>query len=167
MEKKKADLNVPFIVITGFGIFVTLFLVYFFVYNKAIDTVREDLTIQKAYPNIKPQEFITELQFISKEYGFSVYQIYSKNSTFLLNINSEKELNDLDGFSPSALVYTNVTIALYDLGNGTAIVGTNPYIWDIIFEDKNLDQKAENYSKTINSMLDKVYLSIKQKKKAI
>ncbi|MEZ0323465.1 MAG: hypothetical protein ABWJ98_04050 [Hydrogenothermaceae bacterium] len=166
METKTTK-NIPFIVITGFGIVATLFFIYFFVYNKAVDTVRKDLVIQKAYPKIKPQEFITEFSFVASKYGFSVSQIYTDNRTFLVNIYSQKEIEQLINLNPIALAYINVSLVIYDLGDGTAVVGNNPYIWDIIFEDKNLDDKAQNYSQTISDLLDNVYLSIKEKKKSI
>ncbi|MCX7760614.1 MAG: hypothetical protein N2Z81_05440 [Hydrogenothermaceae bacterium] len=166
METKTSK-NIPFIVITGFGIIATLFFIYFFVYNKAVDTVRKDLVIQKAYPKIKPQEFITELIFIASKSGFSISQIYTDNRTFLVNIYSQKEIDQVINLNPNALAYINVGLVIYDLGDGTAVVGNNPYIWDIIFEDKNLDERAQEYSQTVSNLLDNVYLSIREKKKSI
>ncbi|MEJ5172813.1 MAG: hypothetical protein WHT47_03790 [Hydrogenothermaceae bacterium] len=166
METKTSK-NIPFIVITGFGIVATLFFIYFFVYNKAVDTVRKDLVIQKAYPKIKPQEFITELSFVASKSGFSVSQIYTDNRTFLVNIYSQKEIDQVINLNPNTLAYINVSLVIYDLGDGTAVIGNNPYIWDIIFEDRNLDDRAQEYSQTVSNLLDNVYLSIKEKRKSI
>lgn len=165
--EKKTSLNLPLIIITGFGILATLFFVYYFTYNKAIDTVRKDLTIQKAYPKVKPQEYITQLSYTFAEEGFSVQQIYTDNKTFVVSIVSTKEIERAVSLNPVAAAYTTINLVIYDLGNGTAVVGNNPYIWDIIYEDKVLDDYAQSYAQKVSDLLDKVFLTIKEKKKSI
>lgn len=165
--KKISTLNLPLILITGFGVVATLFFLYLFVYNKATDTVKRSLTIQKAYPNIKPQEFINQLNSTAKEFGFSYIQIYTDNSTFLISLYSTTEIEKVNSISKNGLAYTVVNLVLYDLGNGTAIVGNNPYIWDIIYDSKILDEYAQEYSVKISGILDRVYLELKEKKKSI
>lgn len=165
--KKKAALNIPFIVITAFGVIATIFFVYYFTYSKAVDTVRKDLVIQRAYPKIKPQEFINQLPYTASEYGFSINQIYTDNSSFIIALYSNKEIEKALSIGPMATAYTTITFVVYDLGNGTAVIGYNPYIWDIIYENKTLDDLAWQYSEKIVDIFDKTYLTIKEKKKSI
>lgn len=165
--EKKTSLNLPLIIITGFGVLATLFFVYYFTYNKAIDTVRKDLTIQKAYPKVKPQEYITQLSYTFAEEGFSVQQVYTDNKTFLVTISSQKEIEKAISLNPVAAAYTTVNLVIYDLGNGTAVVGNNPYIWDIIYEDRVLDEYAQSYAEKISRLLDKTFLTLREKKKSI
>lgn len=165
--EKKTTANLPLILITGFGVLATLFFIYYFTYNKAIDTVRKDLTIQKAYPKVRPQEYIIQLNHTFTEEGFSVHQVYTDGKTFVVMITSTKEIEKALSFNPVASAYTTVNLVVYDLGNGTAVVGNNPYIWDIIYEDKTLDEFAQNYSEKVNDLLDKTFITLKEKKKSI
>lgn len=165
--EKKTNLNLPLIIITGFGIIATLFFIYYFTYNKAVDTVRKDLTIQKAYPKVKPQEYITQLSHTFAEEGFSVHQIYTDNKTFVITVYFQKEIEKAVSLNPVAAAYTTVNLVVYDLGSGTAVVGNNPYIWDIVYEDKVLDEYAQSYAQKVSQLLDKVFLTLKEKKKSI
>lgn len=166
MEKKNS-FNIPLIVITGFGILLTLFFVYYFTYNKAVDTVRENLVIQRAYPKIKPQEFINQLPYIASEEGFSINQIHNNESSFIITLYSPKEIEKALSIGPMATAYTVLTFVIYDLGNGTAVIGYNPYIWDIIYENRVLDEMAQQYSENIIKIFDRTYLTIKEKRKSI
>lgn len=165
--EKRSSINLPLILITGFGVLATLFFLYLFVYNKATDTVRKDLTIQKAYPRVKPQEFVNQLFYTAKEEGFSYNLVYTDNSTFLINLYSIKEIEKAKSVNPNAIAYVGVNLAVYDLRNGTAVVGNNPYIWDIIYDSKVLDEYAQDYSSRVSGMLDKVYFTLGEKKKSI
>ena len=159
--------NYPFIIITAFGIIASLILVYMFVYQKAINTVRESALIEKAYPRIKPEEYINQLKMEAEKNNLKIIEITKTEKTFIVQLVNQKLLEKLININPGASVLTIVNLSIYDLGDGTAVVGTNPYLWDIMMPSNYIDDLAESYSKELSLILDDIFWQIKKKKESL
>jgi hypothetical protein len=159
--------NKPLWIITGIGIFATLVFLYLFVYNLATRTVESALLIEKAYPNIKPAEYLSELKNQAKKNHLKLEIIKNAGNTFILQIINEKRLEDVLSVSPQASLLAIVNVVIYDLGNGTGLVATNPYIWDIIYPSNYIDDIAESYSEELSTIFDSIYWIWKEKSKEL
>ncbi len=166
-QQKTTELNYPFIVITAFGIVATLIFIFIFVYQKSISTVREKAIMERAYPKIKPQEYYYELKNIASKNGFTVKDLIIENNYFLVQLYSLNYIEKAKNISLSLPSMVVVTLSIYDLGDGTAVVGNNPYLWKILIENRNSDSLAKEYYELVNLVLNNVYYSLKEKKKSI
>ncbi|WP_457641470.1 hypothetical protein [Persephonella sp.] len=159
--------NWPFIIITGFGIFATFVFLYFFVYGMAVNTVRSSVLIEKAYPNIKPAEYINELRLKAKKNNLKLIEVRSEKNYYLVQIIDEKKLDEILSLSPKFAPLSIINFVIYDLGNGTAVVGNNPYIWDIVAPDNYIDDVAEEFSVELSDILDSIYWDLKKRKESL
>jgi hypothetical protein len=159
--------NYPLIIITGFGIIASLVLVYLYVYQRAINSVRSAALIEKAYPVVKPEEYINQLRIDAKKNNLRIVEITKTEKTFIIQIVNQKLLEKLININPGASVLTIVNLSIYDLGDGTAVVGNNPYLWDIMMPSNYIDDIAEGFSKDLSDILDNIYWEIKKKKEAL
>ncbi|NPA12634.1 MAG: hypothetical protein GXO45_01460 [Aquificae bacterium] len=159
--------NWPFIIITGVGIFATMVFLYIFVYSLATNTVKSAVLLEKAYPHIKPQEFINFFLPKAEKNNLKVAQIKSGKGYFLIQITDEKVLNQLLDLAPQVAPLSIVNLVIYDLGNGTAVIGNNPYLWDIVIDSPKIDEIAENYSERLSDLLDSIYWDYKEKKEMV
>ena len=161
--------NLPLIIITGLGIVATLFLLYFFVYNMAVETVRSAIFIERAYPNIKPEEYVNELKISAQKNSLQIVDIKKgvQNSYFLLQMYDPKILEKLSMISPSLVSIGVINLVVYPVQNGTGIVANNPYLWDIAIPSNYVDDLAENFSNQLKDIFDGIYWQIKEKKEEI
>lgn len=159
--------NYPFILITAFGIIATLIFVFTFVYQKSISTVREKAIMERAYPKIKPQEYYYELKNIAAKNGFKVKDIVIEENYFVVQLYSLNYIEKAKNISLALPSIVIVTLSIYDLGDGTAVVGNNPYLWRILVENRNSDSLAKEYYELVDLVLNSVYYSLKEKKKSI
>ncbi len=159
--------NLPFIIITGLGIFATLFLLYFFVYNMAVETVRSAIFIERAYPNIKPEEYVNELKLSAKKNNLTLIEIKNKDSYYLLQMYDENIIDTLSKISPNLVSIGVINLVVYSVANGTGIVANNPYLWDIAIPSNYVDDLAENFSNQLIDIFDGIYWQIKEKKKEL
>ena len=159
--------NWPFIIITGFGILATLIFLYIFVYSLAINTVKSAVLLEKAYPHIKPQEYMNFLQKKAEKNNLKIIQIKSEENYFLVQIINEKIVNELFSLAPQVAPLGIVNLVIYDLGDGTGIVGNNPYVWDIVIDSKRIDEIAQNYSEFLSDVLDSIYWDYKKEKEML
>lgn len=159
--------NYPFIIITAFGIIATLIFIFIFVYQKSISTVREKAIMERAYPKIKPQEYYYELKNIAAKNGFTVKDIVIEGNYFVVQLYSLNYIEKAKNISLSLPSMIVITLSIYDLGDGTAVVGNNPYLWKILIKDRNSDNLAKEYYELVDLVLNSVYYSLKEKKKSI
>ncbi|NPA51605.1 MAG: hypothetical protein GXO22_01790 [Aquificae bacterium] len=159
--------NLPFIVITGLGIFATLFLLYFFVYNMAVSTVREAIFIERAYPNVKPEEYVNELKYSAQKNNLSIVEIKNENMYYLVQMYDESVIDKLAQISPNLVSIGVVNLVVYSVGNGTGLVANNPYLWDIAIPSSYVDDLAENFSNQLVDIFDGIYWQIREKKKEL
>ncbi len=159
--------NWPFIVITGFGIVATLIFVYIFVYGLAVNTVKSAVLIEKAYPHIKPQEYMNILQKKAKNNNLKIIKISSERNLFLIQMVDKKQLEEIISLSPQIAPLSVVNLVVYDLGDGTGIVGNNPYLWDIVIDNPRIDDMAENFSNRLSDFLDSIYWDYKKEKETL
>ncbi len=159
--------NKPFWFITGVGIFATLIFLYLFVYNLATRTVERAVLIEKAYPNVKPAEYFNELKYQLDKKNIDIKLIRSENNLFVIQIVNNKVLDDVLNVSPQAVPLAIVNVVIYDLGNGTGLVATNPYLWDIVYPNNYIDNIAESYSEELSDIFDSIYWILKEKKKEL
>ena len=159
--------NLPFLIITGLGIVATLFLVYFFVYNMAVETVRSAIFIERAYPNIKPEEYVNELKSSAKKNNLTILDIKQNNQYYLLQMYDENIINKLSQISPNLVSIGVINLVVYSVGGGTGIVANNPYLWDIAIPSDYVDDLAENFSNQLIDIFDGIYWQIKEKKKEL
>ena len=167
MDNQKKTPNYPLIFITGFGIVATLIFVFIFVYQKSISTVREKAIIERAYPKVKPQEYYYELKNIASKNGFNVVDILTDSNYFLIQMYSNDYIEKAKNVSLSLPPMVVVNLSIYDLGDGTAVVGNNPYLWRVLVEGRNSDVLAKEYYELVSLILNDVYYSLKEKKKKI
>jgi len=66
--------NYPLIIVSALGIITSLVLVYMYVYQRAINSVRSAALIEKAYPRIKPEEYINQLRIQAQKNKIPVLQ---------------------------------------------------------------------------------------------
>jgi len=159
--------NWPFIIITGVGIFSTLIFLYIFVYGLATNTVKSAVLMEKAYPHIKPQEYINFLRRKVKNNNLKIINVKSEDKFFLVQIINEKKLNELLAIAPRIAPLSIVNLIIYDLGNGTAVVGNNPYVWDIVIDNPKIDEIAEEYSNQLSDILDSIYWDYKKEQEIL
>lgn len=159
--------NWPFIIITGFGVAATLIFVYIFVYGLAVNTVKSAVLIEKAYPHIKPQEYMNILQKKAKNNNLKIIKISSERNLFLIQIVDKKQLEEIISLSPQIAPLSVVNLVVYDLGDGTGIVGNNPYLWDIVIDNPRIDDMAENFSNRLSDFLDSIYWDYKKEKETL
>ncbi|WP_456400083.1 hypothetical protein [Persephonella sp.] len=159
--------NWPFIIITGFGILATLLFMYFFVYGLAVNTVRSSAVIEKAYPNIKPEEYINELKIKAQKNNIEILQIEREDNFYLIQIINREKMNKVSTLSPKFASLSVVTLSVYDIGNGTVLVGNNPYLWDVVSPDNLIDDIAEEYSEELSDLFDSIYWDLKKKKEKL
>ncbi|MBK3332135.1 hypothetical protein GWK41_03515 [Persephonella atlantica] len=159
--------NWPFIIITGFGIFATLIFLYIFVYSLATNTVKSAVLLEKAYPHIKPQEYMNFLQKKAEKNNLKIIQIKSEGNYFLVQVINEKIVNELFSLAPQVAPLGIVNLVIYDLGDGTGIVGNNPYVWDIVIDSKRIDEIAQDYSEFLSDVLDSIYWDYKKEKEML
>ncbi len=159
--------NYPLIIVSALGIIASLVLVYMYVYQRAINSVRSAALIEKAYPRIKPEEYINQLRIQAQKNNLKIIEITKTEKTFIVQLVNKKLLEKLININPGASVLTIVNLSIYDLGDGTAVVGNNPYLWDIMIPSNYIDDIAENYSKELSAILDDIFWEIKKKKEAL
>ena len=159
--------NKPLVIITGIGIFTTLVFLYIFVYGLAVRTVRSSVLIEKAYPKITPAEYLNELKMIAPQNNLKIIQIKNENHFFIVQLINEKYLDEVASVSPQATPLAIVNMVIYDLGDGTALIATNPYLWDIVYPNNYIDDKAESFSNELSEIFDSIYWRIKEKKKEL
>ncbi len=158
--------NYPFIIITALAVIMTLVFVYLFTYQSAINTVRGAVLIEKAYPKIKPEEYINQLKIEAQKNKLQLKEIRKEKNIYLIQIINQELLDKLLS-APSVAILSIINIAIYDIGDGTAVVGNNPYLWDIISPNNYIDDLAESYSDRLSEIFDNVYWEIKKKKKIL
>ncbi len=159
--------NIPFIVITSLGVVATIFLLYFFVYNMAVDTVRSSILIEKAYPKIKPEEYVNELKISAQKTNLTLIEIQKGKGFFLLQLYDKTVLNKLAMISPQLVSIAVINVVIYPVQNGTGLVANNPYLWDIVIPSNYIDDLSENFSNQLKDIFDGIYWQIKEKKKEI
>ncbi len=159
--------NIPFIVITSLGVVATIFLLYFFVYNMAVDTVRSSILIEKAYPKIKPEEYVNELKISAQRNNLTLIEIQKGEGFFLLQLYDKTVLNKLAMISPQLVSIAVINVVIYPVQNGTGLVANNPYLWDIVIPSNYIDDLSENFSNQLKDIFDGIYWQIKEKKKEI
>ncbi len=159
--------NWPFVIITGIGIFATLIFLYIFVYSLATNTVKSAALLEKAYPHIKPEEYINFLQRKAEKNNLKIIQIKAEKNYFLVQIINEKVVDELLSLAPQVAPLGIVNFVIYDLGNGTGIVGNNPYLWDIVIDSPRIDEIAEDYSEFLSDVLDSIYWDYKKEKEML
>ncbi len=159
--------NIPFIVITSLGVVATIFLLYFFVYNMAVDTVRSSILIEKAYPKIKPEEYVNELKISAQKNNLTLIEIQKGEGFFLLQLYDKTVLNKLAMISPQLVSIAVINVVIYPVQNGTGLVANNPYLWDIVIPSNYIDDLSENFSNQLKDIFDGIYWQIKEKKKEI
>ncbi|WP_457639766.1 hypothetical protein [Persephonella sp.] len=159
--------NWPFIIITGVGIFSTFLFLYIFVYGLATNTVKSAVLLEKAYPHIKPQEYMNFLQRKAEKNGLKIIQVRSEDRLFLIQLIDERKLNEIISLAPQIAPLAIVNLVIYDLGDGTGIVGNNPYVWDIVIDSPKIDEMAEEYSNRLSDILDSIYWDYKKEKEML
>ncbi|WP_457636049.1 hypothetical protein [Persephonella sp.] len=159
--------NWPFIIITGFGIGATLIFVYIFVYGLAVNTVKSAVLLEKAYPHIKPQEYMNLLQKKAEKNNIKIIKISSEKNLFLIQMIDEKQLEEILSLAPQISPLSIVNLVIYDLGDGTGIIGNNPYLWDIIIDNPKVDEMAESFSDRLSDLLDSIYWDYKKGKETL
>ncbi len=167
MENNKKSLNWPLIIISGFGVVGFFILTFIFVQGLAINTVKDAILIQKAYPKVTPQEYINELKIKAKENKIIIKQISSNNRAFILQIIKPALMEKLLNEAPDVAIASIINLSIYDIGDGTAIVANNPYIWDMISPSSYIDDIVQSYSEEISLILDSIYWDIKKKKEIL
>jgi hypothetical protein len=167
MDNNKKSLNWPFIVITAFGIIGTFIITFVFVQGLAINTVKDAILLQKAYPKIKPQEYVNELKLEAEKNHLIIDEIKISDRVIVLQIVSTSLLEKLLNEAPDVSIAAIVNLSIHDIGDGTAIVANNPYIWAKISSSPYLDDIVKNYSNEISLILDSIYWKIKEKKKVL
>ncbi len=163
----KKDRNWPFIIITGVGIVATLIFIFIFVQNMAINTVRSSVLLEKAYPHIKPQEYLNHLKLKAKRNNLRIIELRHDRGYFLIQLINDKKLDEILSISPQVAPLAIINLVIYDLGDGTAVIGNNPYIWDIVYPNSVIDELAESFSKEISDILDSIYWDIKKEKQML
>lgn len=166
MENEKKGLNWPLIVITGFGVVGVFIITFIFVQQLAIRTVKEAILLEKVYPKVKPQEYINELKIEAKKIKLTLIEIAKSDKVFAYQLIKKDLLKKFIEEVPNASISAIVTLSIYDLGDGTSIVATNPYICDMILPSNYLDDIVQNYSQEISLILDDIYWKLKEKRRS-
>ncbi|SNZ10530.1 hypothetical protein SAMN06265182_1874 [Persephonella hydrogeniphila] len=159
--------NWPFIIITGAGILATFIFLYIFVYGLAVNTVKSAALLEKAYPHVKPQEYMNIFKREAKANNLKIIKISEEDNLFLIQIIDEKQLEDVIALAPQIAPLAVVNLVVYDLGDGTGVVGNNPYIWDILIDNSKIDEMAEDFSNRLSDILDSIYWKYKKEKEML
>ena len=159
--------NWPLVIITGFGVIAVFLITFIFIQGLAINTVREALILEKAYPKIKPQEYINELERIAEANNIEVKVIEKGNNSFVLQITRKKLLEKLLAEAPNVAILSVVNVVVYDVGDGTGLVATNPYIWDIIAPNSYIDDVAQGFGEELSMIFDSIYWDFKKKQRML
>ena len=159
--------NKPFWIITGIGIFSTLIFLYIFVYGLAVRTVQSSVLMEKAYPHIKPEEYLNELKLEAKKNNLKLIEVKSEKNYYLVQLINEKRLEEVISVSPQAAPLAIINVVIYDLGDGTGVVANNPYLWDIVYPSNYIDDIAQQFSEELSDILDGIYWEIKKKKEEL
>lgn len=167
MSENKKSLNWPLIIITGFGIVAVFIITFIFVQGLAINTVKEAILMQKAYPKVKPQEYVNELKLSAEKNHLTVKEIAKTDKVILLQVIKPKLLEKLMVEAPDVSIASIINLSIHDIGDGTAIVASNPYIWDMISPSSYLDDILQSYSEEVSLILDSIYWDLKKKKKIL
>lgn len=113
--------------------------------------------MEKAYPKIKPQEYVNELKRIAPKNNIEVNLLFEGNNSYLVQITrkklSEKLLNEV----PNVSVLSVPNVSIYDLVDGTGLVATNPYIWDIIAPNSYIDDIAQGFGEELSMIFYSIY----------
>ncbi len=163
----KKGRNWPLIVITGFGVIAVFLITFVFIQGMAVNTVKEALLIEKAYPKIKPQQYYRELLAVAKQNNIQITLIKKTENAFLIQIKREKLIDKLLNEAPNVSLLAVVNTVIYDLGDGTGLVSTNPYIWDIITPNSYIDDIAQSFGEELSMIFDSVYWEYKKKEKML
>lgn len=164
MEKKKKSLNWPLIVISGFGVIAVFLITFIFVQGLAINTVREAIIFEKAYPHIKPQEYLNELKLEAKQNKLQIKEISRGQNSFLIQITRPELMDKILNEYPNIALLSVVNVVIYDLGDGTGLVATNPYIWSMISKNAYINDIAKGFSEELSMVFDSIFWSLKKKK---
>ena len=159
--------NWPLVIITGFGVIAIILITFIFIQGLAINTVREALIIEKAYPKIKPQEYVNELKRIAPKNNIEVNLLFEGNNSYLIQITRKKLSEKLLNEAPNVSVLSVVNVSIYDVGNGTGLVATNPYIWDIIAPNSYIDDIAQSFGEELSMIFDSIYWDYRKKEKML
>ncbi|HIE59694.1 MAG TPA: hypothetical protein EYH43_01510 [Persephonella sp.] len=159
--------NWPLVIITGFGIIAIFLITFIFIQGLAINTVREALIMEKAYPKIKPQEYVNELKRIASKNNIEIKLLFKGNNSYLLQITRKKLSEKLLNETPNVAVLSVVNVSIYDVGDGTGLVATNPYIWDIIAPNSYIDDIAQGFGEELSMIFDSIYWDYRKKQKML
>ncbi len=159
--------NWPLVIITGFGVIAIFLITFIFIQGLAINTVREALIMEKAYPKIKPQEYVNELKRIASRNNIQVKILFEGNNSYLIQITRKKLSEKLLNEAPNVAVLSVVNVSVYDVGDGTGLVATNPYIWDIIAPNSYIDDIAQGFGEELSMIFDSIYWDYKKKQKML
>ena len=159
--------NKPFWIITGIGIFATLIFLYIFVYSLAVRTVQSSVLMEKAYPHIKPEEYLNELKLEAKKNNLKLIEVKSEKNYYLVQLINEKKLEEALSVSPQVAPLAIINVVIYDLGDGTGVVANNPYLWDIVYPNNYVDDIAQQFSEELSDIFDGIYWEIKKKKEEL
>lgn len=159
--------NLPLVIITGFGIIAIFLITFIFIQGLAINTVREALIMEKAYPKIKPQEYVNELKRIASKNNIEIKLLFKGNNSYLLQITRKKLSEKLLNETPNVAVLSVVNVSIYDVGDGTGLVATNPYIWDIIAPNSYIDDIAQGFGEELSMIFDSIYWDYRKKQKML
>ncbi len=163
----KREKNWPFIIITGAGIVATLIFIFIFVQNMAINTVKSSVLLEKAYPHIKPEEYVNHLRIKAKKNNLRIVELRKDRGYYLIQLIDDKKLDEVISLSPQVAPLAIINLVIYDLGDGTALIGNNPYIWDIIYPSSVIDDLAQGFAEQISDILDSIYWDIKKEKEIL
>jgi hypothetical protein len=163
----KKERNWPFIIITGAGIVATLIFIFIFVQNMAINTVKSSVLLEKAYPHIKPEEYVNHLRIKAKKNNLRIVELRKDRGYYLIQLIDDKKLDEVISLSPQVAPLAIINLVIYDLGDGTALIGNNPYIWDIIYPSSVIDDLAQGFAEQISDILDSIYWDIKKEKEIL
>jgi len=159
--------NWPLVIITGFGVIAIFLITFIFIQGLAINTVREALIMEKAYPKIKPQEYLNELKRIAPKNNIEVKLLFEGNNSYLVQITRKKLSEKLLNEAPNVSVLSVVNVSIYDVGDGTGLVATNPYIWDIIAPNSYIDDIAQGFGEELSMIFDSIYWNYRKKQKML
>ena len=159
--------NWPLVIITGFGVIAIFLITFIFIQGLAINTVREALIMEKAYPKIKPQEYVNELKRIASKNNIEVKLLFEGNNSYLVQITRKKLSEKLLNESPNVAILSVVNVSVYDVGDGTGLVATNPYIWDIIAPNSYIDDIAQGFGEELSMIFDSIYWDYRKKQKML
>ncbi|MDQ7056033.1 MAG: hypothetical protein Q9M89_06025 [Persephonella sp.] len=99
--------------------------------------------------------------------NLKIIRIKAEKHYFLVQIINKKITSELFSLAPQVAPLGIVNLVIYDLGDGTGIVGNNPYLWDIVIDSKRIDEIAQDYSEFLSDLLDSIYWDYKKEKEML